>query len=205
MLSITNQGILARIPGRFLATPSLVASGDAFLCFATVRKRLFVGEERMARCYIGSWRCGDDLNTWTEQSVQCMGETDDDGYLYAQPMASALKGNRIVLTTQRIAEPGDQYPSRFNPRTGGLAPTEPVWMISDDQGLTWTRPRVPSFSDSSKIDVNCNLLELPDDDWFWPLERWKAWDDPSQLRVARFGLRSSDLSRTWRKTYNFPN
>ena len=113
MLSITNQGILARIPGRFLATPNLVASGDALLCFATVRERLFVGEERMARCYIGSWSCGDDLNTWTEQSVQWMGETGDDGYLYAQPMASTLNGDRIVLTTQRIAEAGDQYPSRF--------------------------------------------------------------------------------------------
>ncbi len=199
-----DQGIIGRCPGRFLATPCLVGVGREMRCFATVRERLFVGEAAIARCYIGAWR-RDSVGTWVEQEMEWIGETSDDGYLYAQPMASVLSGGRIVLTTQRIRVPDDRYPSRFNPSTRGVAPTEVVWMESLDGGRSWTPPRALRFEGSCGIDVNCNILELDDGDWFWPCERWKDWEDISPLRIRGFGLRSSDRGETWHKVLDFPS
>ena len=202
---VLDQGIIAQLPGRYLATPSLTVGGGEIVCFATVRERLFVGEAAMARCYIGAWRRDEDRASWAAEEMAWIGKADDDGHWYAQPMASELSEGRIVLTTQRIRVPGDQYPSRFNPETGGLAPTEVVWMVSEDGGRNWTPPRVPSFRESSESDVNCNLLELENGDWFWPCERWKTWDDPSSLRIRGFGLLSRDRGESWEKVADFPS
>ena len=158
----------------------------------------------MAKCYIGAWRRDADMETWIEQEMAWIGDADDDGFLYAQPMASELSGGRIALTTQRIGVPDDRYPSRFHPLTGGLAPTEVVWMISDDGGRTWTSPRVPLFDGASRFDTNGTLLELNNGDWFWPCERWKAWEDASPTIIRGFGLLSRDCGETWEKIVNLP-
>lgn len=120
-------------------------------------------------------------------------------------MATELRGERIVLSAQRVEKPDERYPSRFNPRTQGLAPTEVVWMVSEDQGRTWTPPSVPRFEGAGKIDANCNLLELKNGNWFWPYERWKAWDDDAPLHIKGFGLLSTDRGKSWKKAVDFPS
>lgn len=200
-MKLLDDGILTPCPGRFAATPSLVVTGEDTVCYATIR--LYTAKQELLRCYVGAWRRA-GAGGWLEETMQWIGDADDGGHYYAQPMVSDLGSGRLLLTTQRVRKHDREYPSRFNPITSGLAPTEMVWMYSEDGGRTWTPPVVPDFPDRTVIDAPCNIVQLQNGDWLWGCERWKGWDDAVPVRIRGFALRSSDRGASWFRQPDFP-
>jgi len=130
-------------------------------------------------------RSTDGGRTWSQEGRVWDVANDDRPYSYSAPHTFRLSDGTLVLNAFRL-DYSDPRP-QFNPDTGGIRKSEKIILFSDDDGRSWTPPRVMDLPFDSEPDTPSSIIELNDGRWWLGLEFWKRWDDlsPSTSRATR--------------------
>ena len=111
---------------------------------------------------------------------------------------TALTGGETVVFMVRHDRTDYPEEGLTNPETLGFAPTELLFLRSDDYGHTWKGPTalIPPLEGPS-FEMCCPITLLRDGRWILPTETWPGWngDCPDGIRMVAFV--SSDRGQTW--------
>lgn len=140
-----------------------------------------------------------------------LSRSDDGGQTWSEPTPAHEKspghcetgkithlgGGRVVLLLSESERP-DPAVGSVNPANLGHVPTRLSLLRSNDDGRSWSAPRViepplvgPTFELCTAITV------LPDGRWLLPTSTWRGWDgdEPNGMKAVAFV--SDDAGRTW--------
>ncbi|MBI4024491.1 MAG: exo-alpha-sialidase [Verrucomicrobia bacterium] len=143
--------------------------------------------------------CSDDCgSTWSDpispfrtKSVQ--GKPGDFRSAYLTP----LDGHRVLATIIWVDQTDPSLPY-FNEKTEGLLDTRIFLSISEDEGMTWSKPRlisVPPFHIPTVL-TGPTLL-LPSGEWACQFELNKHYHDTTPWRHCSVLAFSKDQGKTW--------
>ena len=128
-------------------------------------------------------RSVDGGQTWVQEGCVWDVANDDRPYNYSAPHGFRLKDGTLVLNAFRM-DFSDPRP-QFNPQTGGHRSSDKIILLSQDDGQTWTPPRVMEIPlNSLPADTPSSIIELDDGRWWMGLELWKEWDDTGPLHMV---------------------
>ena len=193
MLSIIEQGIISRIPGRGAYMPiiSELSDGTRIAC-------QHVGSELGSPDnHIEVLRSTDGGKSWVnEGSIHGDGQPND-GWAYRVPDIQETPDGRLLMTATRFESNGDQL---FNPDSQALQRPELLVFRSDDKGRSWSDPQIiPLDLPPEKYTANGagRFLQMAEDRWLYFLETWKpdGYEGPPDQKAAL--IVSTDQGRTW--------
>lgn len=84
-----------------------------------------------------------------------------------------------------------------NPENGGLLDDFVFWMISKDNGATWSSPREIECSWGPHIEASAPVTVLKSGAWVTPITGFPAWDGKMTGPICGKLLRSDDQGKTW--------
>ena len=110
--------------------------------------------------------------------------------------ATNVGGGRVAMIGYEYERPDPTQPIG-NPETGGVQNSYVIFLISNDNGKTWSKPqRVPSTF-QGPIEASAALTVLQNGDWVTPITSFVTWEgvrlEPSCGRL----LRTNDEGKTW--------
>ena len=195
-LHLLDEGVIYRNPepgfkAECAFLPNVVPlDGDEVICVYRIGQAFYStdGTLNVARSTDGG-------RTWSQEGRVWDVANDDRPYSYSAPHTFRLSDGTLVLNAFRL-DYSDPRP-QFNPETGGIRKSEKIILISDDDGRTWTPPRIMDLPLDSEPDTPSSIIELNDGRWWLGLEFWKTWDDTSPLHIKGYSTFSDDRGETW--------
>ncbi len=191
MPEIVEQGIISSEAGRGAYMPWITPLSDGtFIATQHVGAKLGSNDN-----HIEVLRSANGRDWTNEGSIH--GSVPSDGWAYRAPQISEIPDGRLVMTATRF-ETSEQ--SLFDPDSEALQRPEMLLFWSEDQGRTWSAPRIIPV-DLPPEKYTCNgagqLLQLAPDRWMYPLETWKpeGYDGPPDQKAA--AVFSADQGKTW--------
>ncbi len=179
----------------FHTFPSVCRLSDgSFLCSALVGKTKSGPEGR-----IRVVRSSDGMRSWLPSASPS--ESDEGDPLYGYIMCHmtevpAVKAGFVVAVYLRVLRKEPSEPL-FHPKTDGMQRSEVRIAVSEDFGLTWSKPRPIEFELPDLI-VPGKCLVLPSGALGIPCEVWHEWDRGWRQWPSSRLIISDDAGRTWK-------
>ena len=104
--------------------------------------------------------------------------------------------NKIVLFGYEYGRPDTNLPIG-NAKTGGTLYSNIVFISSDDNGNTWSRPVKITSSFKGPVEASAPLTVLKDGSWATPITSFPNWEGERQEPSCGRLLRSNDNGNTW--------
>ena len=109
---------------------------------------------------------------------------------------AVLKDGRIAVIGYGYIREDPELP-QGNPETGGLLDDIVFWLISEDNGLTWSKAREINCAWGRHVEASAPLTILQDGTWITPITGFPKWDGTMTGRLCGRALRSEDEGKTW--------
>ena len=193
MLTLTDAGIIDHNPSHGAYMPTIVPLSDgSFIASQHVGSSLGAND-----CAIEILRSSDG-KTWRNEGSIHGAEHPHDGFSYRGPRISVVADGRLVMTATRfetttgvskIGTAQSDAPQLFDPDSEALQRPEMLLYYSNDQGRTWSEPRIVPV-DLPPDKYTCNgagsLTQFAPDRWMYPLETWKpeGYQGPPDQKAA---------------------
>ena len=88
---------------------------------------------------------------------------------------AVLKDGRIAVIGYGYIREDPELP-QGNPETGGLLDDIVFWLISEDNGLTWSKAREINCAWGRHVEASAPLTILQDGTWITPITGFPKWD-----------------------------
>ena len=109
---------------------------------------------------------------------------------------TSLGGGKVIMLGYEYIREDENLPIG-NPETGGLLPSNIIFMQSADNGGTWSGPLIIKTSLKGPKEASAPITVLHNGDWVTPITSFMTWEgvrlEPSCGRL----LRSNDRGKTW--------
>ena len=107
-----------------------------------------------------------------------------------------LRDGRLIATGYRFRRP-DPEQTIANPETGGVLPADDVILFSNDEGRTWTLPRVINHEYPEPVELSGPCIESASGDLLGTGATFKSWDGSNPTGSVGIVFRSKDKGQTW--------
>ncbi len=134
--------------------------------------------------------------SWTDEGDLHDKSQDDRPYSYHGTHVSRMCDGSLVVCPFRADRSNPDQP--FFSEMGGLIANDPVLLISQDDGLTWTGPSVVSLPPDLVATPAQSVIELSNGSWLATFDRWPAFGDSGPYKPRMLCLFSDDRGQSWK-------
>ena len=199
MLKKVETGIIFRNPSPQLKSihayfPSVVVTDNCDMLATVVLGEAF--EAVNMHTYL--FRSNDYGKHWINEGPLYLTKNDQLISDYSR-IARLPNGELIVLML--CANRSDHLNEGLtNPETLGFVSTEFITMRSEDQGRSWTEPKIiKSVLGKTPLELCCPVTPLSDGKCLLPTSTWGNWDGSIPLGYRTVALVSHDLGKNWQE------
>ena len=196
-LEIIDEGILYinpnpayRNPAAFF--PNIVQLSDQeFICLYQIGEGMYSIDSNIAL-----QRSIDGGVTWRDEGILYDLSKDDRPWSYHSTFVSQMSDGTLVACPFR-ADRSDPAQPFFND-TGGLIAIEPLFLVSKDNGLSWTDPVPMALQEPLQSTPAQSIIELADGRWLAAFDLWTTFDDHRPYQPCMVTFASDDQGQTWK-------